>query len=81
MSNAFRDLLQSASATPPLGTWLMSGSSIVVEAMATVGFRWGVVDMEHSPLDLKDLVALLQTLAGSGLVPITRVPWNDIVTI
>ena len=81
MSNAFRDLLQSASATPPLGTWLMSGSSIVVEAMATVGFRWGVVDMEHSPLDLMDLVALLQTLSGSGLVPITRVPWNDTVTI
>lgn len=79
--NAFRDLMQSAGGRAPLGTWLMSGSPIVAEAMGRAGFAWGVVDMEHAPLDLATLVGLLQALGGTGLVPVTRVPWNDTVTI
>lgn len=79
--NAFREMMQSAAGRPPLGSWLMSGSAIVAEAMGRAGFAWGVVDMEHAPLDLKDLVQVLQALSGTGLLPVTRVPWNDTVTI
>lgn len=79
--NAFRELMQRAGGQAPLGTWLMSGSSIVAEAMGRAGFAWGVVDMEHAPLDLGTLVGVLQALAGTSLVPVTRVPWNDTVTI
>ncbi len=79
--NAFRDLMQSAGGRAPLGTWLMSGSTIVAEAMGRAGFAWGVLDMEHAPLDLATLVGLLQALGGTGLAPVTRVPWNDTVTI
>ncbi len=79
--NPFRDLMNAAGDRAPLGTWLMSGSPIVAEAMGRAGFAWGVVDMEHAPLDLQTLVGLLQALSGTGLVPVTRVPWNDTVTI
>lgn len=79
--NPFRDLMQSAAGRAPLGTWLMSGSPIVAEAMGRAGFAWGVVDMEHAPLDLSTLVGLLQALGGTGMLPVTRVPWNDTVTI
>ena len=81
--NPFRQLMQSpaAATSPPLGSWIMSASPIVAEAIGYAGFDWAVVDMEHSPLDLSNLVHLLQAVSGTPLVPITRVPWNDTVLV
>ncbi len=79
--NPFRHLLLRAGHQQPLGTWLMSGSPIVAEALGHAGFDWGVIDMEHAPLDLKDVVHLLQAVAGTRMVPVLRVPWNDAVVI
>jgi 2-keto-3-deoxy-L-rhamnonate aldolase RhmA len=70
-----------AAAPPPLGSWVMSNSPIVAEAMGHAGFAWSVVDMEHSPIDLTGLVGLLQAVAGTPMVPVTRIPWNDSVLI
>ena len=53
----------------------------MAEAVAHAGFDWGVIDMEHSPLDLMDVVHLLQAVSSSRMVPVVRVPWNDTVTI
>ena len=79
--NAFRRLLASAGAQPPVGTWIMSASPIVAEAVGCAGFDWGVIDMEHTPLDLMDVVHMLQAVAGTKLVPIVRVPWNEAVMV
>ncbi len=79
--NAFKHLLGAAGAHAPIGTWISSASPLVAEAVAHAGFDWGVMDMEHSPLDLMDLVHLLQAVAASRMVPVVRVPWNDKVTI
>ena len=79
--NAFKHLLGAAGGHPPVGTWISSASSLVAEAVAHAGFDWSVLDMEHSPLDMMDLVHLLQALSGSRMVPVVRVPWNDKVTI
>jgi len=80
--NAFRQMMDAAAGgTAPLGSWVMSASAVVAEAMGHAGFAWSVVDMEHSPLDLKDLVHVLQAVAGTPMVPVTRVPWNDLVTL
>ena len=79
--NAFRQLLRAAGAKPPIGTWLSSASPVVAEAMGHAGFDWGVVDMEHAPLDMMVLVHVLQALAGTKLVPVVRVPSNDAVTV
>lgn len=77
--NPFQQLLSKAGAAPPVGTWIMSASPLVAEAVGCAGFDWGVVDMEHTPIDLMNLVHLLQALAGTRLVPVVRVPWNDTV--
>jgi len=61
----------------PLGTWVMSASPMVAEAVGCAGFDWVVVDMEHSPLDLAGVVSLLQALGSTKSVPIVRVPSND----
>jgi 2-keto-3-deoxy-L-rhamnonate aldolase RhmA len=79
--NAFRRLLRSAGAHPPIGTWLMSASPIVAEAVGHAGFDWGVVDMEHTPLDMMDLVHMLQALSATRMVPVVRMPCNDGVAI
>ncbi|HEU0204139.1 MAG TPA: aldolase/citrate lyase family protein [Burkholderiaceae bacterium] len=79
--NAFRQLLSSAAAQPPIGTWIMSASPIIAEAVGHAGFDWGVIDMEHTPLDMMEVVHMLQAVAATRLVPVVRVPWNDTVTI
>ncbi len=79
--NAFRQMLAAGPGTAPLGSWIMSASPIVAEAMGHAGFAWVVVDMEHSPLDFQDVVHVLQAVAGTPMLPVTRVPWNDMVTL
>ncbi len=79
--NPFVELLGDASAGPPVGTWIMSASPIVAEAVGCAGFEWGVIDMEHTPLDLMGVVHLLQAVAATALVPVVRVPWNEPVGI
>jgi 2-keto-3-deoxy-L-rhamnonate aldolase RhmA len=59
----------------------MSASPIVAEAVGTAGFDWGVLDMEHTPLDLMELVHLLQAVGNTKMVPVVRVPWNNPVTV
>ena len=79
--NAFQTLLANGNGHPPLGTWVMAASPIVAEAMGCAGFDWGVIDMEHTPLDLMNVVHMLQATAGTAMLPVLRVPWNDTVTV
>jgi 2-keto-3-deoxy-L-rhamnonate aldolase RhmA len=79
--NPFRQLLRSSGAQAPLGTWVMSASPIVAEAVGHAGFHWGVIDMEHTPLDMMEVIHLLQAVGNTKMVPVVRVPWNDSVTV
>lgn len=66
---------------PLIGSWLMSASPLVTEAMGCAGFDFLVVDMEHCPIDLPQALSLLQVLAGTPTPPMLRVPWNDAVVV
>jgi len=79
--NSFKQLLKAAGGQPPIGTWISSASPLVAEAIGWAGFDWGVIDMEHAPLDLMDITHLLQAVAATKMVPVVRVPWNDTVAI
>lgn len=83
MHNPFKSLLARSdlAAGYPVGTFAMAASPLMAEALGCIGFDWVVVDMEHTPLDLDDLVHMLQAIAGTPMLPITRVPWNDTVRI
>jgi 2-keto-3-deoxy-L-rhamnonate aldolase RhmA len=78
--NPFRQMLSGRSHAR-VGTWIMSASPIVAEAIGCAGFDWGVLDMEHTPLDLMELVHLLQAVGNTKMVPVVRVPWNDTVYV
>jgi 2-keto-3-deoxy-L-rhamnonate aldolase RhmA len=79
--NAFRQLLKSAGSHPPVGTWIMSASHLVAEAVGHAGFDWALIDMEHAPADIPQVVQMLQALSATRLVPVVRVPWNDTVMV
>lgn len=79
--NAFQSLLNDRAAKTPIGTWVMSASPIVAEAIGSAGFDWAVLDMEHTPIDLMGLVHLLQAVGNTPMAPVVRVPWNDAVTV
>lgn len=64
-----------------LGTWVTINHPDVVDALSELPFDWLVFDMEHAPLDVRDLQILAMPLRGSGITPIARVPWNDMVVI
>ena len=73
--NPFKQLLKRSGSQPPIGIWLMSASPMLAEAAGHAGFDWGVIDMEHGPLDMGDVVHLLQAVAATKLVPIELVPF------
>jgi 4-hydroxy-2-oxoheptanedioate aldolase len=52
-----------------------------VEAIAGAGFDWILLDTEHSPTDLENLLTQLQAAAPYSNHPVVRVPWNDMVTV
>ena len=64
-----------------IGLWSSLSSNYSVEVIAGAGFDWILLDTEHSPNDLENLLTQLQAAAPYPSHPVVRVPWNDMVTI
>jgi 4-hydroxy-2-oxoheptanedioate aldolase len=77
--NAFKHAL--AGGKPQIGLWSSLSSNYSVEVIAGAGFDWILLDMEHSPNDLENLLAQLQAAAPYPTHPVVRVPWNDMVAM
>lgn len=78
--NAFKRSLAGTGA-PPLGTWLMSASSAVCEAVGYCGFDFLVLDAEHAPIDAPEVADLLRALAASPSPVVVRLPSDDPVFV
>ena len=63
-----------------VGLWSHLCSPISAEILGQCGFDWMVLDMEHSPNELPQILSQLQALKDSPTMPIVRPPWNDMVT-
>jgi 4-hydroxy-2-oxoheptanedioate aldolase len=61
------------------GLWSHLCSNISTEILAHCGFDWLVLDMEHSPNELPDILSQLQAMSGGSASAVVRVPWNDAV--
>lgn len=77
--NEFKRAL--AAGRTQIGLWSSLSSSYTVEVIAGAGFDWILLDMEHSPNDLENLLTQLQAAAPYPTASVVRVPWNDMVTI
>lgn len=60
-----------------IGAWLGVPEPLVAEAMASCGFDWMVVDMEHGAIDVADLPALFIASERRGAAPLVRLPGMD----
>ncbi len=63
-----------------IGLWSHLSSPITSEVLGQCGFDWMVLDMEHSPNELPDILSQLQSMKDSPTMPVVRPPWNDMVT-
>jgi 4-hydroxy-2-oxoheptanedioate aldolase len=64
-----------------IGLWCSLCSTITSDIVADSGFDWLLLDTEHSPNELPDILAQLQTVRGGTASPIVRAAWNDPVLI
>lgn len=64
-----------------IGLWCSLCSNIAAELVAYSGFDWLLLDTEHSPNEVPDLLAQLQAVAPGTATAIVRPAWNDTVLI
>ncbi|HMA58196.1 MAG TPA: aldolase/citrate lyase family protein [Pseudolabrys sp.] len=75
--NAFKHAL--AQGKLQIGLWSSLCSNIAAEIISDSGFDWILLDMEHSPNDIHDLVSQMQAVQRGTATPIIRPAWNDAV--
>ncbi len=72
--NRFRTGLETGNTQ--FGAWLSIPDQTVAEIMAGAGFDWLLVDHEHGPFELRDVMSHLQAMAPYDVAPIVR-PVDD----
>ncbi len=66
---------------PQIGLWNSLCSNFAADVVSSVGFDWALLDMEHSPNDLRTVLGQMQAMQQASTVPIVRPPWNDFVLV
>jgi len=64
-----------------LGSWVTIGHPAIVDIMASAGFEWLVVDMEHTSIDLSTAHNLIATIQANNMKALVRVSKNEEVII
>jgi 4-hydroxy-2-oxoheptanedioate aldolase len=60
-----------------VGAWLNLASPMVAEVLASEGYEWLVVDMEHGPWSLAEAVNAFRAAEARGAVPMARTWTHD----
>jgi len=56
-----------------IGAWLVTSSTQAAEAMASCGFHWLCVDLEHGTADVSDIEAIFIAAERRGASPVVRI--------
>lgn len=75
MENRLKDRL--ACGQPTIGGWLTVTSPVVAEAMASNGFHWICIDMEHAPIAEDQIQGVFIAIEHCGAAPMVRLPSAD----
>jgi 4-hydroxy-2-oxoheptanedioate aldolase len=75
--NAFKRALRAGKLQ--IGLWSSLCSNIAAEIISESGFDWILLDTEHSPNEIPDLLSQLQAIQRGSATPIIRPAWNDAV--
>ena len=63
------------------GTFLMTPSPVIAEALAWVGLDFLLIDMEHSPFSVASMQDCLRAIAPTPTASVVRLPGHDSVLI
>jgi 4-hydroxy-2-oxoheptanedioate aldolase len=77
IENHFKRRLKGAD--PLVGLWMQLTSNVAAESLAYSGFDWLLIDSEHAPNEVQDVLGQLQGVAAGASSPIVRIAWNDAV--
>lgn len=64
-----------------IGSWAMSASPTMTEAMGWCGLDFMILDMEHSATDLPQVLEMLRALSATPTEAIVRLPGHDPITL
>ena len=64
-----------------IGLWSMMNSVTASEAIGYSGFDWLLIDTEHAPLELQDVVVQMLAMGRGTATPIVRLASNDPVLV
>jgi 4-hydroxy-2-oxoheptanedioate aldolase len=66
-----------------IGLWTTLRSTIIAEILSQSisGYDWFVIDMEHSPNEISDVLTQLQVSQYGKVEPVVRVPSNDPILV
>ena len=70
-NHSFREKLKKGKTV--LGSWVTLGHPLIPEILSHAGFDWLAVDLEHSSIDLTQLLPLLISIEANHMVPFVRV--------
>ncbi|TKB30559.1 MAG: 2-dehydro-3-deoxyglucarate aldolase, partial [Mesorhizobium sp.] len=62
---------------PHIGIWCSLASALTTEVVAGSGAGWLLIDGEHSPNDLRSIMAQLQVAAAFPCEAVVRLPSDD----
>jgi 4-hydroxy-2-oxoheptanedioate aldolase len=77
--NSFKHAI--AKGETQIGLWCSLCGAIPAEIVSHSGFDWLLLDTEHSPNEVPDVLAQLQAVQAGTASAIVRPAWNDIVLI
>ena len=78
-SNPFKAALRDGE--PQIGLWVGLADAYVTELLATTGFDWLLLDAEHAPNDVRNILPQLQAAAPYPVHCMVRPPVGDAVLI
>lgn len=67
--------------TLSIGSWITIGHPAVIDIMASAGFEWLVIDMEHTSIDLGTAHQLIVSIQANKMKALVRVSKNEEVII
>jgi 4-hydroxy-2-oxoheptanedioate aldolase len=57
--------------------WMTNPTVASAEALGAVGYDSVVLDMQHAPLEFRDVYTALVALSSHDVTPLVRLPWNE----
>lgn len=64
-----------------IGSWITIGHPAIPEILASAGFEWLVIDIEHTTIDFSMVQVLITTIQSKGMAALVRVSKNEEVVI